>query len=180
MSDLAQGHPPVCPDCGFAWGRLEPAAYGPALESLAERYAERLASTGEATLRRRPAPDVWSPLEYACHVRDVLWAQRERVYLALVEDRPSFARMNREERVALARYAEETPASVAADLARVFPQMVRALTGRSEADWARPLVYNYPGPQEHDLAWLGRHTIHECEHHLVDIDRGRAAGPSDG
>jgi DinB superfamily len=161
----------VCSDCGFAWGAIPVASYGPALASLSSRYAERLTGD-EARLRRRPAPEVWSPLEYACHVRDVLLAQRERVYLALVEDRPSFARMNREERVVLARYAEETPAAVRSDLSIAFRHMGIALTGRSPRDWARLLVYNFPGPAEHDLAWLGRHTIHECEHHLVDIDRG--------
>ena len=105
-------------------------------------------------------------------MRDVLLAQRERIYLALVEDRPSFARMNREERVTLARYAEESPAAVADELDLAFRLVTTALSGRDEADWARLLIYNYPGPTEHDLAWLGRHTIHECEHHLVDIQRG--------
>jgi DinB superfamily len=170
----AGDHPPVCADCGFAWGDIPVASFGPSLTSLRERYAERLAA-GEAELRRRPTPDVWSPLEYASHARDVLWAQRDRVYLTLVEVRPSFARMYREERVGLARYAEESPAQVRADLDVVFGQMLTALTGRSPEDWARRLIYNYPGPEEHDLAWLGRHTLHECEHHLVDIDRGLAA-----
>jgi hypothetical protein len=161
----------VCPDCGFAWGEVPTAAYGSVFASLETRYAERL-SGDEAALRRRPAPQVWSPLEYACHVRDMLFAQRERVYLALVENRPSFARMNREERVELARYAEESLADVRSDLAVAFRGIVIALTGRTPEDWARPLIYNYPGPEEHDLAWLGRHTIHEGEHHLLDIDRG--------
>ena len=31
-----------------------------------------------ADLRRRPAPDVWSPLEYACHTRDVIAVFKER------------------------------------------------------------------------------------------------------
>lgn len=167
----------VCTDCGFAWGAVPVEDFGPAFSSLSGRYAERLSLDG-ARLRRRPAPEVWSPLEYACHVRDVLLAQRERVYLALVEHRPSFARMNREERVALARYAEESPSAVRSDLAVAFRQIGTALTGRSPEDWARPLIYNFPGPAEHDLAWLGRHTIHECEHHLVDIDRGLAAAPA--
>lgn len=169
----------VCPDCGYAWGGVPVDAFGPALASLAERYAERLGSD-EPLLRRRPAPDVWSPLEYACHVRDVLLAQRERVYLALVEEKPSFPRMNREERVVLARYADEAPAAVRADLAVAFRQMGIALTGRTTQEWARRLVYNYPGPSEHDLAWLGRHTLHECEHHLVDIGRGLAAAGGPG
>jgi hypothetical protein len=34
---------------------------------------------------------------------------------------------------------------------------------------ARPLVYNYPAPTERDVAWLGRHTVHEGEHHLGDV-----------
>jgi DinB family protein len=163
----------VCADCGFAWGAIPAASYGPALTSLEGRYAARLEGD-QAALRRRPAPAVWSPLEYACHVRDMLFAQRERIYLALVENRPSFARMNREERVELARYAEESVPAVRSDLAVAFRGIGIALTGRTPEDWARPLIYNYPGPQEHDLAWLGRHTIHECEHHLLDIDRGLA------
>jgi hypothetical protein len=166
--------PERCPDCGFVWGDLTTASYAARLGSLAERYHQVLSATPEAELRRRPAPEVWSALEYACHVRDVLLAQRERVYLALVEDRPSFARMNREERVTLARYAEESPAGVDAELALAFGLVTTALTGRSDAHWARLLIYNYPGPSEHNLAWLGRHTIHECEHHLVDIGRGLA------
>ena len=164
--------PQTCPDCGFDWGDLPTAAYASHLAELAARYRVILTATPELELRRRPAPEVWSALEYACHVRDVLLAQRERIYLALVEDRPSFARMNREERVTLARYAQESPARVADELDLAFRLVTTALTGRDDADWARLLLYNYPGPTEHDLAWLGRHTIHECEHHLVDIQRG--------
>ena len=33
---------------------------------------ELLPTLGDQTLRRRPQPHVWSPVEYACHVRDVL------------------------------------------------------------------------------------------------------------
>ena len=164
----------TCSDCGYAWGSVPVEEFGSALDSLTARYAGRLAASDERMLRRRPAPAAWSPLEYADHVRDVLLAQRERVYLALVEDRPSFARMNREERVELARYAEESPDAVADELDLAYRLVATALTGRDESDWDRLLIYNYPGPTEHDLRWLGRHTIHECEHHLVDIRRGLA------
>jgi hypothetical protein len=164
----------TCPDCGYDWGSLTTDELAKTFGSLAARYREVLTTTPEPELRRRPAPDVWSGLEYACHVRDVLLAQRERVYLALVEDRPSFARMNREERVTLARYAEESPPAVADELDLAFRLVTTALTGRSDADWSRLLLYNYPAPVEHDLAWLGRHTVHECEHHYRDIVRGLA------
>jgi hypothetical protein len=63
---------------------------------------------------RRPA--VWSPLEYCCHLRDVLITQRERVVRVLVEERPTVLPMHREERAVLTRYAEEAPSRVLAQL----------------------------------------------------------------
>ena len=107
--------PAVCADCGFAWGGLPASSFGVALASLQQRYAERLTADA-GSLRRRPAPDVWSPLEYACHVRDVLWAQRERVYLApgrgaaqLRPDEPGRAGRARAVRRGVARPARGRP-----------------------------------------------------------------------
>ena len=62
---------------------------------------------GDEILRRRPAPDVWSALAYTCHVRDLQFTQRERLYVILVEDDPSFTPTYRDERVALAGYEDE-------------------------------------------------------------------------
>jgi hypothetical protein len=169
-----------CGDCGFAWGDIPTDEFAARLASLSDRYDALLASAPEDRLRAQPSAEVWSPLEYACHTRDMLLAQRERIYLTLVEERPGFARMYRDERVVLARYAQETPAAVRAELALSFRLAATALSGRSEADWGRRLIYNYPGPTEHDLAWMGRHTLHECEHHLVDIERGLARRPAAG
>jgi DNA segregation ATPase FtsK/SpoIIIE, S-DNA-T family len=35
----------------------------------------------------------------------------------------------------------------------------------------RLCIYVYPEPRERDLLWVGRDTVHECQHHLRDIDR---------
>ncbi|WP_406044517.1 hypothetical protein OG799_08560 [Micromonospora sp. NBC_00898] len=40
--------------------------------------------------------EVWSPLEYTCHVRDVLRVQGERLALALVTEEPEFTPMGRD------------------------------------------------------------------------------------
>ena len=40
------------------------------------RSSSASATFDDTAVRTRPAPDVWSPLEYACHVRDVLRVQR--------------------------------------------------------------------------------------------------------
>jgi len=31
-------------------------------------------------------------------------------------------------------------------------------------------VYNFTTPSERTVVWLGQHTLHEAEHHLLDID----------
>ncbi len=41
---------------------------------------------GGRDLRARPAPSVWSPLGYGCHVRDVFALFSERLRLMLTED----------------------------------------------------------------------------------------------
>lgn len=158
-----------CSACGFRYDDVPTGAAADRLRALGPRFAEAVAGVDEAALRRRPRPDVWSALEYGCHIRDVLLIQRDRTLLALVEDRPSFARMYRDERVILARYDDETPQDVVRQVAVAADLVARVFTGLDDAALRRPCVYNFPGPTDRDVAWLGRHTIHEGEHHLMDV-----------
>lgn len=171
-----------CTECGFVYEDLAVENLTDTLRSFGDRYrAELLGDTADETvLRRRPAPGVWSALEYACHVRDVLLIQRDRTLLALVEDRPSFRPMYREERVALAHYAAEPPAEVGRQLAMAADLAATVFGGLTADQVRRPCVYNYPAPANRDVAWLGRHTVHEGEHHLMDIRSvlARAKRPS--
>jgi hypothetical protein len=112
---------------------------------------------------------VWSALEYVCHVRDVLLVQRDRAVLARVEERPSFARMYRDERVLICRYADQDPGDVLTQLAMAAEMCALVFDGLDDRNWSRRLVYNWPERAEFDLAWLGRHTVHEVEHHLRDV-----------
>jgi hypothetical protein len=123
-------------------------------------------------LRVHPAPKVWSALEYACHVRDVFLVQRERLYLTLVEDCPSFARMHRDERASLARYAAEEPDDVGRQLKVAAEMLAWGFAGLDESQWQRRCIYNFPEASERPVLWLGRHAVHEGEHHLHDIDAG--------
>jgi S-DNA-T family DNA segregation ATPase FtsK/SpoIIIE len=100
--------------------------------------------------------------------------QRDRILLALVESRPNFAPMYREQRVVLAHYEAHAPDLVADQLRLATDLCATVLTGLGSEQWARPSIYNYPVPTERDVAWLGRHTMHEGVHHLGDIDRGIA------
>ena len=52
-----------CDECGFRDDALTMADAIEALAAFGPRYRERLTEVEPALLRRRPGPDVWSPLE---------------------------------------------------------------------------------------------------------------------
>jgi len=165
----------ACNDCGFSYGELARGVLAAALVRCAGEIAERLnVPTASLTARRQPAE--WSPLEYACHVRDVLLVQRDRLFVALVEDEPSFKPMHREQRIALDRYIEQPPGAVAAQLVMAASMAAHAFSGLGAAQWDRPLIYNFPQPERRDVEWMAHHTLHEMRHHLADIERILGAG----
>ncbi|WP_419150600.1 DinB family protein [Nocardia vinacea] len=159
-----------CAECGFEYHPALVPEVSALTRGHAAEYAALLAGGGRV-LRQRTAPDVWSPLEYACHVRDVLLAQRERVLLARRVDTPALEPMGRDERVEHDGYNEQQPADVARqldDAALLFANVLDRLT---RADWDRSIIYNFPQRQERPLRWLALHTLHELRHHLLDIRR---------
>jgi DinB superfamily len=159
-----------CAECGFTYGELPRHRLAAQVGASGRAYGPRLTPDADV-LHRRPTPGEWSPLEYACHVRDVVLMQRDRVYVALVEDEPSFKPMYRDERVAFDRYDRQSPAAVAAQVAMAADLLANALEGLGEAQWSRPLIYGFPDPARRDIEWVAHHTLHELVHHLHDIDR---------
>ncbi len=119
--------------------------------------------------RERPAPDVWSPLEYACHVRDVLQVQRDRVAQSQHEDEPRYTPMGRDEHVVAARYNEQDPEVVANEVLAAADTFIATLDALDDKGWARRGLYNYPEPQLRTVEWIAIHTMHEVLHHRVDI-----------
>ncbi|MEU8460476.1 DinB family protein [Streptomyces sp. NPDC029003] len=167
-----------CTECGFTYDLdLAPSVASLAREDAA-RFAELLRAE-PAGLARRPVPGVWSPLEYACHVRDVLLVQRERVLAARRTGTPVAEPMGRDERVEHDGYALQSPADVARQLTDAAALFGNVLDRLPPAEWARTLVYSYPEPAERSLRWVAVHTLHELRHHLLDARRqapGSAAG----
>ncbi len=165
----------ACAECGYVYATLPRSALAPSLVSGAAQHAARLSAADDA-LRRRPAPDVGSPLEYACHLRDVLDMQRDRMLRTQVEETPSFAPMDRDRRAVDEAYNAQDPARVAEELRRAGTAIADLLDGLDDTGWARTGIYNYPATAERDVDWMARHTLHEVVHHLLDVDRGLGAG----
>ncbi|HTL83585.1 MAG TPA: DinB family protein [Acidimicrobiia bacterium] len=164
----AQARQDLCQQCGFYYGMTH-AEILPWMRSDTDAFLAALAEYDDSTVRHRPAPDVWSPLEYACHVRDVLRVQRERVLQAQREDEPTFTPMRRDERVVEERYNEQDPKVVAVEIAEASAALIATLESLDDAGWVRTGIYNYPQPQPRTVEWIAVHTLHELLHHRTDI-----------
>ncbi|MFE9656524.1 DinB family protein [Micromonospora sp. NPDC006431] len=162
-----------CDECTFVYASVSAQELPGLLRELRARYAAALSAVPD--LRRRPAPGVWSPLEYTCHVRDVLRVQGERLALALTVEAPEFTPMGRDERAVADAYNEQDPAVVLDELAVAADDLAARFGVLGPSELARTGGYPWPQPQARTLLWLGQHTIHEGEHHLLDIRRAARA-----
>lgn len=162
-----------CEVCGFDYDALAIHDAPSAIRVGAERIAEDLFSGDDSSIHNRPDAGTWSVVEYACHVRDVILVQRERLLLALVEDTPTFVPMYREERVAHAGYDRESATEVAQELTVVASLCAKVVSLLDDGQLARTCIFNFPEPRVRDVAWVVRHTVHEVVHHEVDVRRVR-------
>ena len=163
--------PHHCQDCDYRYDE----AAAPGAAARCRQLARELAAVlgdGHRQVEVRPSPGVWSPLEYACHVRDVLLVQRERVLLARRVEDPAPEPMGRDERAAHDGYADQAPADVARQLVDAADLFAGVLDRLDAPDWDRGLVYGYPPPpKRRTLRWVAVHTVHEVLHHLGDVRR---------
>jgi DinB superfamily len=153
-----------CPDCGY-----DPAAVERAdVPALTRRYTgvirDALAGAGAA---ERPRPDVWAPLEYACHVRDVCTLFRHRLQRMLSEDDPLFDNWDQDETAIEQRYWAQDPEQVAAGLSRAAAEAADAFAAVEGDQWQRP------GRRSDGSLFVvdtfARYFLHDLAHHCWDV-----------
>jgi hypothetical protein len=162
-----------CDACPFVYDDVAIADLPAEIRTWGRILAEHLPAD-DPRIRTRPEPDVWSALEYACHVRDALNVQRGRVAVALAEDSPVFTPMGRDERAERDRYNDQDPTAVAVEVVTAADRFAAALDELTPLEWERTGIYTWPTTESRSLAWVGRHTLHELHHHTADIDRSLA------
>jgi hypothetical protein len=153
-----------CPHCGFDATKVARAE----VPALARRFTGVVT---EAVLRpgaeRRPAPAVWSPVEYGCHVRDVCELFERRLQLMLAEDDPTFANWDQDETALEQRYWEQPAKQVAAAIRRRAERLADSFAGVTGSQWER--TGRRSNGTEFTVDTFARYLLHDLAHHAWDV-----------
>lgn len=152
-----------CAECGVVAAEIPLARVGSVLRAMVPVW--------EGVLRRpdvaeRPDDSTWSPLEYACHVRDVLRLYDHRLGLMLTEDGPRYPNWDQDETALADRYGEQDPAVVAAELAAAASQVAASFDAVSPEQWGRTGFRSDGAAFTVDT--FARYFLHDPLHHLHD------------
>jgi hypothetical protein len=154
-----------CPQCGFDWeGSTETLLTS--LRSAHDRFANAFSEVTDEALRRRPAPQVWSALEYAAHTRDGVAWYTERIIQTLDEHRPQLTGKDVESETEARQYHLESTQDVLSGISTACQSLADLLAELSDDEWHRTAVGS--GGDERDVLILARRATHETEHHCVD------------
>lgn len=153
-----------CPECGFDAAAVTRDELGTAIRENAAAWPPVL---GGPAATQRPRPDVWSPTEYACHVRDVHVLFAERLEQMLAEDGARFANWDQDATAVEQRYDLQEPGEVAPALISAAERVASVYDGVPDDAWGRRGVRS--NGDVFTVESLGRYHLHDVEHHLWDV-----------
>jgi len=153
-----------CPECGFDSQAVDREDLQGRIERTSDAWRAILQ---RADVRARPDDVTWSPLEYACHVRDVHRVYAGRVGRMLAEDDPLYENWDQDETAISDRYAEQDPPSVAEELAVSGHALGELFAGIEGAGWQR--TGRRSDGASFTVDSIGRYYLHDIEHHIWDV-----------
>ena len=157
----------VCGRCGIAYPDLDVRDAPAQLADLIGAFEQVVHAVPAAVRSRRPEPSVWSPAEYACHVRDVLVTYTIRLHRARREDRPILEPMYNDLRARRFDYQHADVPAVLGQTRAAARGLIAEIGRLRQADWDRAVIRR---PEEERTArWLVRQALHEVRHHTADI-----------
>ena len=155
-----------CPDCGYDASSIETSGFDEALEFEAGAWRHWLGSADAFALRSHTIEGVWSGIEYACHVRDLLAVFAARVDKLREGETDPLDWWDHEAAVTADRYNEQPVDSVADDIANNAMILSAATIGVETEMWEWS-AERRPG-EVFTLADLVRFALHESFHHRLD------------
>lgn len=155
-----------CPDCAYDSQAVVPRNIGAQLRDIATQWEVILL---HPDVRQRPLPTVWSPLEYACHVRDVFKIFDTRLERMLTENVPTFANWDQDATAIADQYDIQDPLVVRRQLTVAANQLAERFDSVSGAQWSR--IGLRSDGAIFTVESFGRYLLHDPIHHLWDIAR---------
>ena len=153
-----------CPECGFDARHHPRATLGSTIRENAVSWASVLR---EPAVSMRTSGDRWSPLEYACHVRDVYRIFDGRLHMMLQTDNPTFENWDQDDTAQKERYDLQDRFTVAAELTAAATTIAQHFDEVREEEWARPGLRS--NGSHFTVESLGTYLVHDPIHHLWDV-----------
>ena len=154
----------VCDECGCDAKAVKRPDVSSTVRHNAAQWLQVLATP---EVRRRPAAQTWSPLEYGCHVRDVFQIFDERLQLMLEEPDPLFANWDQDATATAERYWEQDPVVVSHDLLESADTIARRFASVSGGQWDR--TGRRSDGASFTVDSFARYFLHDPVHHLHDV-----------
>jgi hypothetical protein len=161
----------VCPECGFDTAAVDRDDLAGRIGLTSRAWEAVLAAPG---VRQRPREGTWSPLEYACHVRDVHRVYAGRVGRMLTEDDPHYENWDQDATAIEDRYDEQDPTIVAEELVAAGDALGALFAGVTGDGWQR--TGRRSDGASFTVDSIGRYYLHDIEHHLWDVTGTLPAG----
>lgn len=155
-----------CPECGFDASQMAGTDVGFHVAETAHAWIDVLARPDVAV---RPAPGVWSPLEYACHVRDVHGVFAARVGRMIAEDDPEFENWDQDAAAVEGRYHEQDAAQVLVELIAAADKAAAVFSSVPPDAWDR--TGRRGDGSVFTVETIGRYYAHDLRHHEHDVAR---------
>ena len=152
-----------CPECGYDARSVDDADVAPAVRDNTAAWRSVVHDTA------RPDERTWSPLEYACHVRDVHRIYLERLRLVLGQDDPLYPNWDQDVTAVAERYGEQDPDRVADELEQAGYALADAFAGLAPEQWSRP--GRRSDGASFTVSTFARYYLHDLVHHRHDVAR---------
>jgi hypothetical protein len=156
-----------CPECAFDATRFPREKVAPTIHESASAWR---AVSERPRVADRPSPEVWSALEYACHVRDVFRIYDGRLDRMLTEDDPLYPNWDQDATAIEERYGQQDPLHVAGELEVAASRLAERFEQVSGDQWLR--VGRRSDGARFTVDSFSRYQIHDVVHHLDDVAKG--------
>jgi MOSC domain-containing protein YiiM len=138
------------------------------LRSLGPRWRHMTEGISAEVLQARPAPGVWSAVEYAAHTGDVLRVMSWISHQILTTDGFVIPEPPPGDQPVDPEPALLDPATVVDELHQTAMRFHDKVADKKR-EWKRTARI---GADQPDVGWIVRHAAHDATHHLQDVGRG--------